>query len=419
MKNTLKKSLAVVLSVLMLLFTLVLSASAATESAIDESKLERYHVTSEKVYTLVGGVTEREIVLNNASGTYQQYIFVLEIAPDNENVSVITGYNDGDADDWAMNTVRDQAHALEDSRDVEVIASVNASFYNTRTGEPTGLFVMEGEAHTAASSRPYFFGVTKSGDYVIRSSGGRTDDLESAVGGNHLLVSNGNWIKVEEGKLAPRTAVGLREDGTLVICVNDGRQDPYSYGFDVYEMANVMYALGCKTAMNLDGGASSTFLTQREGTDDIDLRNQPSNGYERKVAVTLHVVTTAEKTGEFDHIVFNEPIFYTNVKKSMNIDVYAVDKNGYKTDFPEGGYLQLSDESLGTLNGTKFTSNDKTGTTTISYILNGEVLASAEIEVYRENAITSFFNDIQDFFNKIRHMFERIFEELGERLFGI
>ena len=418
MKTLLKKSIAVLLSVLMLVLTLIISASAATESAIDESKLERYHVTSENVYNLVGGVTEREIVLNNATGSYQQYIFVLEIAPDS-NATVVTGYNDGDADEWKMETVRNQAHALEDKRDIEVVASVNASFFNTGNGKPTGLFVMEGEAYTDASTRPYFFGVTKDGEYVIRSANGRKDDLESAVGGNYLLVSNGKWIDVEENKLAPRTAVGLRADGTLVICVNDGRQDPYSYGFDIYEMANVMYALGCKTALNLDGGASSTFLTQREGTDDIELRNQPSNGYERNVAVTLHVVTTAEKIGEFDHIAFNESVFSSNINKSTNIDVYAVDKNGYRTEFPEGGYLELEDPSFGTIDGTKFTANDKTGSTTVNYILDGEVLASAEIKVYKETTITALFNDITDFFNRIRHIFERIIEELGERLFGI
>ncbi len=418
MKNILRKSIAVVLSVLMILFTLALTASAATESAIDESKLERYHVTSEKVYTLVGGITEREIVLNNASGSYQQYIFIVEVAPDNENVSFVTGYNDGDGDGWGLTTSRDQAHALEDRRDIDVIASFNGDFHNTGTGEPRGLVIMQGKLVQPTNGYP-FFGVTKDGTPVIRGGYGRTDDLQEAIAGYCMLVENGRCVAGATGKLAPRTAVGIRDDGTVVVCVNDGRQDPYSYGFDNDEMANVMYALGCNTALNLDGGASSNILTQREGTDDIELRNQPSNGWERKIAATLHIYTKAAPTGEFDHITFNEPVFYSNVKKSMNIDVYAVDKNGYKTDFPEGGYLQLSDESLGTLNGTKFTSNDKTGTTTVSYILNGEVLATAEIEVYRENAITSFFNEITDFFNKIRHMFERIIEELGERLFGI
>ncbi len=418
MKNFLRKSLAVVLSVLMVLLTFVMSASAATDSAIDESKLERYHVTSEKVYSLVGGVTEREIVLNNASGSYQQYIFIVEVAPDNENVSFVTGYNDGDGDGWGLATSRDQAHALEDRRDIDVIASFNGDFHHTGTGEPTGLVIMQGKLVKSTNGYP-FFGVTKDGTPVIRKGNGRTDDLQEAIAGYCMLVENGRCVASETGKLAPRTAVGIRDDGTVVVCVNDGRQDPYSYGFDNDEMANVMYALGCNTALNLDGGASSNILTQREGTDDIELRNQPSNGWERKIAATLHIYTKAAPTGEFDHITFNEPIFYCNTKKSINIDVYAVDKNGYKTEFPAGGYLQLDDESLGTIDGTKFTSKDKTGTTTVSYIVDGEVLATAEIEVYKETAITGFFKEITDFFNKIRHMFERIIEELGERLFGI
>ncbi len=418
MKTLFKKSLAVMLSVLMVLLTFVVSVSAETISAIDESKLERYHVTSEKAYSLIGGVTEREIVLNNASLSYQQYIFVLEVAPDNDDVSFVTGYNDGDADNWGLKTVRDQAHALEETRDMEVIASVNGDFHNTGTGEPTGLVVMQGEIVQPSNGYP-FFGVTKDGTPVIRHGNDRTDDLQEAVAGYCMLVENGKCVAGETGKLAPRTAVGIRDDGTVVICVNDGRQDPYSYGFDNNEMANVMYALGCNRALNLDGGASSTFLTQREGTDDITLRNQPSNGWERKIAATLHIYTTATRTGEFDHITFNEPVFEVNVNKTLDIDVFAVDKNGFKTEFPAGGYLEVEDDSYGTIDGTKFKSNDKTGVVTVNYILDGEVLASANIRVYRENAITALFNDMMDFFNRIRHLFERLIEELGERLFGL
>ncbi len=418
MKNFLRKTTAVVLAVLIIALTFIISASAADTSAIDESKLSRYHVVSEKVYTLVGGVTEREIVLDNMSRSYQQYLFVLEVAPDNNDVSLVTGYNDGDGDGWGMKTVREQAHALEEKRDIEVIASVNGSFFHTGTGEPKGLVIMQGEIVHPTNGFP-FFGITKNGTPVIRNGYGRTDDLESATPGYCMLIENGKCVAEAQGKLAPRTAVGIRADGTVVICVNDGRQDPYSYGFDNDEMAEVMYALGCVNALNLDGGASATFLTQREGTDDIELRNQPSNGYERKVSATLHIYTTAEPIGEFDHIVFNETVFDVNVNRTVNIDVYAVDKNGYKTEFPEGGYLELEDSSYGSLDGTEFTSKNKTGTVTVSYILDGEVLASAEIDVYREDAFTSLYKRINDFFNRIRHTFERIFEELGERLFGI
>ena len=418
MKNILRKSLAVVLSVIMILLTFVMSASAASASAIDQSKLERYHVTSEKVYSVVGGITEREIVLNNDSLSYQQYIFVIEVTPDNKDTTFVIGYNDGDADEWKMATSRDQAHALEEARDINVVASFNGDFFNTRTGEPTGLVIMNGETVQASNGYP-FFGITKDGTPVIRNGNGRTDDLQEAIAGYCILVENGKCVAGETGKLAPRTAVGIRDDGTVVVCVNDGRQDPYSYGFDNDEMANVMYALGCNTALNLDGGASSTILTQREGTNDIELRNQPSNGYERKLAASLHIYTKAQPTGVFDHISFYEPVFRSNVEKTINIDVYAVDANGYTTSFPAGGYLAVADESYGTINGTKFTATDKTGRTTVNYILDGQVIASAEIEVYKQTSISEFFNQVVDFFNKIRHMIERVIEEIGERLFGL
>ncbi len=418
MKNFLRKSLAVVLCMIMVLLTFVMSVSAAEGSAIDQSKLERYHVTSEKVYSLVGGITEREIVLNNDSLSYQQYIFVVEVSADNKETTFVTGYNDGDADEWEMATSREQAHALEETRNINVVASFNGDFFNTRTGEPTGLVIMQGETVKATNGYP-FFGITKDGTPVIRPGNGRTDDLQEAIAGYCMLVENGKCVAGKTGKLAPRTAVGIRDDGTVVVCVNDGRQDPYSYGFDNHEMANVMYALGCNTALNLDGGASSSFLTQREGTNDIELRNQPSNGYERKLGASLHIYTTAQPTGEFDHITFNEPVFRSNIEKSINIDVFAVDKNGYKTSFPAGGYLEIADDSYGTISGTKFTAKDKTGKTTVNYVLDGDVIASAEIEVYKQTSITEFFNKIVDFFNKIRHMFERIIEEIGERVFGL
>lgn len=413
MKKLLAKTLAVCLSIILIAFTLVLPASA-----FSVSKLGDYKVTGEKVYTLVGGVTEREIVLNKASGDYQQYIFVLEVAPDNEDVAFVTGYNDGDADEWGLATSRDQAHALEDTRDIDVVASINGGFHNTRIGEPEGLVIMNGEIIHQTNGYP-FFGVTKDGTPVIRGGYDKTDDLQEAIAGYCILVENGVAIAGATGKLAPRTAVGIKADGTVIVCVNDGRQDPYSYGFDNDEFAEVMRDLGCVTALNFDGGASSTILTQREGTEDIELRNQPSNGYERKISATLHIYTKAQATGEFDHIAFNEPLYECAFGESVAIDVYAVDKYGYKTEFPAGGELVVSDESYGTVNGTTFTAKEKAGTVTVSYVLDGETLGSTEITTYRKDVLGNMFSKIFDIFNTIRHLFERLIEELGERLFGI
>ena len=63
----------------------------------------------------------------------------------------------------------------------------------------------------------------------------------------------------------PRSAVGYYEPGHYCFVVVDGRQDGYSYGMTVPELARVFQDLGCKVAYNLDGGGSAlmTFLHER------------------------------------------------------------------------------------------------------------------------------------------------------------
>ena len=64
---------------------------------------------------------------------------------------------------------------------------------------------------------------------------------------------------------APRTAVGLSEDGgTLYLAVVDGRQSE-SRGMTLYELGRLMMELGAYESMNLDGGASSEMFVERLG----------------------------------------------------------------------------------------------------------------------------------------------------------
>ena len=57
----------------------------------------------------------------------------------------------------------------------------------------------------------------------------------------------------------PRTAVGKRSDGTVVFVVVDGRF-PEAAGVSTTELSLVMSWLGCRDALNLDGGGSSTMV---------------------------------------------------------------------------------------------------------------------------------------------------------------
>lgn len=81
----------------------------------------------------------------------------------------------------------------------------------------------------------------------------------------------------------PRTAVGVIDDNHLVFVVVDGRDEGYSRGVTMTELAEIMQGLGAQTAYNLDGGGSSTMVFNGE------LLNQPSNGGERGTSDILYV----------------------------------------------------------------------------------------------------------------------------------
>ena len=62
----------------------------------------------------------------------------------------------------------------------------------------------------------------------------------------------------------PRTAVGIRKDGTLLFVVVDGRQAGLSAGMTLPELAALLEKRGAHDAYNLDGGGSSTMIVNGE-----------------------------------------------------------------------------------------------------------------------------------------------------------
>lgn len=74
---------------------------------------------------------------------------------------------------------------------------------------------------------------------------------------NHKVIVGKNSEVTYALQSNPRTAIGEIEPLHYVMVVSDGRTEE-SEGLTLYELAQVMEELGCKTAYNLDGGGSST-----------------------------------------------------------------------------------------------------------------------------------------------------------------
>ena len=119
--------------------------------------------------------------------------------------------------------------------------------------------------------------------------------VTDALGGGPVIVRNGRavWTAGEDflptqlGPRNPRTAVGQRRDGKIVLLAVDGRRRGYSVGMTNWELAQAMVRLGAVTASALDAGGSTTMAF------DGKLINRPSDpGGERSVAETLAVLYT-------------------------------------------------------------------------------------------------------------------------------
>jgi exopolysaccharide biosynthesis protein len=92
-----------------------------------------------------------------------------------------------------------------------------------------------------------------------------------AVSGAGLLVLDGRDIAdwTDEGLSAgfdttrhPRTLIGLDEDNSIWLVTVDGRQPALSLGMSFAELQALSHRLGLRSALNLDGGGSTTMVVQ-------------------------------------------------------------------------------------------------------------------------------------------------------------
>jgi len=108
----------------------------------------------------------------------------------------------------------------------------------------------------------------------------RWSEMDFILGGTPVLVSEGRKVsgfseeRIQDSFVHgrhPRTAVGIRKDGTWILLVVDGRQELKSIGMTLDELAGYLVSLGCVRALNLDGGGSSTLVINGRA------RNSPSD----------------------------------------------------------------------------------------------------------------------------------------------
>lgn len=297
------KKIILSLFLTVILFIPSVTQMYATALTVDRTKLpDDTFVSTFTSQTIAPGVEEAIFSVNDTDGSHQVQCFALEVDLSEPTASVVASYKDYNGSQWGMQSVRDQAFAAEKVLGTNVVAGVNADFFNMGTGEPQGYLIMGGTVYKENSNNPYF-AIMNDGSAKIGCGDLDVAETKECVSGNFMLVQNGAItqatyeITEKYGIIDnPRTAVGIKADGSVVMLVTDGRQAPYSYGMTYLQLAETMYALGCTDAINLDGGGSTTFVSTDTETGHLVCKDRPSDSIERTVSTALLVCSTSDET---------------------------------------------------------------------------------------------------------------------------
>ena len=404
------KLLAMTLAVLMLLSVVPMSTLALSADYVERED-DYYKLITKKDYDLAPGIVESEIVLNNMGGSHRQVAHVVEVDLENPYTKILPSYKGmvPTPGKYGVQIMSEQAKFAEANGYGNVVAAMNLSlswydsaYYESHpelVGEPLGYMVLDGQVYVNSQGRTSGAqtcvvinfdekdGEKRPADMpkvLIRST---TDKItgweEQVIPANFgFLVKDGKnqYAKNHTSDPASRSFVGVKADGTFVMVMNDGRQAPYSTGFNNYEMAEFMLSLGCVVAVNGDGGGSSAFLSERPG-EELKINCSPSDGAERPTTHGILVISTAPASGEFVRANITAENKYYAPGSTVEFSALGTDLVGTVAEIPEDAVWRLADESFGTIKDGVFVSNGKEGIVTVQMVYNDKVVGEASIEV--------------------------------------
>ncbi len=218
------------------------------------------------------------------------------------------------------------------------------------------------------------FATFQEGDVITVSTRCNSPVLESAQwasGVGDVMIRNGSltdpsrWLHVREGR-APRTAMGVRADGSVVLYVVDGRRKGVSGGLSQEDLALELLAQGCQWAVNLDGGGSTAMSVWVPGQAGPAIVNRPSDGRPRGCATYLLLVSNQPGDGVPARLVLKEDGLVVLTGTSVTLGDAAVLDNGLNVlDQAAQNVTIQSQSGLGIVEDKVYTAGPQAGTDTL------------------------------------------------------
>lgn len=176
----------------------------------------------------------------------------------------------------------------------DAIAGINAGGFDDPNGQgtggiPYGIVIQDGELVSGGlDDYNSVIGFNEQNKLIVGNMTGRQAleyGLRDAVTFKPIFIVN--YVPVEVtgtgGGVNPRTVIGQREDGAVLLLVIDGRQTT-SLGASYSDCIDIMTQYGAMNAANLDGGSSSVMVY-----DGKIINNVVSMNGDRKVPTAFIV----------------------------------------------------------------------------------------------------------------------------------
>lgn len=213
---------------------------------------------------------------------------------------------------WSYETTRTNSTGMEVV--VETAASINTGrdFGERITGKVTQVRPYGQSQASWIPKNGYVLSasetaeVDKIRDMKVGDQVDLTIDVEREWKGSKFMLATGPLL-VQDGQVnitmepgsprynerTARTAVAVNADGSNAYFVTVDSAIAGSSGMTMPEFARYLKSLGVHTAINLDGGGSTTMIARKYGDVYPSLVNRPSQGTERRVSAILQAISTA------------------------------------------------------------------------------------------------------------------------------
>jgi len=250
------------------------------QEIVDKNSLQDMDVEVDENLINTEGNKEKELIeIHNVSG--DGFEGTMMVVNDPSKISLATTYPWGEYGK-ELGVIVDEAGA---------IAGVNGGIYyssGNKGGRPYGVTVSNGEIQdiTLGWSGLYLIGFDENNLLRIISLEGMNKSAvekmvkeekirdaisfqeESSDANNHFvkLIINGEKRELS-GKGSgqnPRTAIGQRKDGSVLILVTDGRGKNGHLGATASDLIEIMAEYGAVNAANIDGGSSSSLYYNKK-----------------------------------------------------------------------------------------------------------------------------------------------------------